>query len=463
MSEPEDAGFSDATTVAVRRLTTSDMPTSTYVFVVVEGPDTGHRFVLDAMRPSRLLIGTSPACDVRLSDRHASRRHAALEMAGRHARLTDLGSTNGTFVDGVMVGEAFLRGGEVVRLGSTALQVNRGPAVEAPTVPPSSGFGQVLGASLAMRRLYPLCERLAQSDLPVVIEGETGTGKEQLAEALHAASPRAKGPFVVFDCTAAAPSLVESELFGHERGAFTGAAGQRKGVFERADGGTLLIDEIGDLPLELQPKLLRAIERSEVMRVGGQRPVRVDVRILAATRRNLDLETQDGRFRDDLFHRIAVTRVELPPLRRRHGDIAFLARHFCERAGASAQALPASLIARWEAYDWPGNVRELRNAVARWLAIGDLDVAEAEAPDSDRKGSRATFPSHGDVIGQIVNLDLPIAEARQKLLEVFERRYVEHVLQTHAGNVTRAAAAAGVARRHLQRMKAKFEPDRTSK
>jgi two-component system, NtrC family, response regulator HydG len=458
MSERDDAGFADATTVTVPQMAAGELPAASYVFSIVEGPEKGRSFTLDALRPSPLLIGTSEACDVRLTDRCASRRHAALEVVGRRVRIEDLQSTNGTTVDGVMIGEAFLRGAELVRIGASALRVELGSNVEAAKLPVTTGFGRVLGESLAMRRLYPLCERLAASQVPVVIEGETGTGKELLAEAIHDASPRAGRPFVVFDCTAAAPNLIESEVFGHERGAFTGSAGQHRGVFERADGGTLLIDEIGDLPLELQPKLLRAIERAEVTRVGGSRPVHVDVRILAATRRNLDMETQHGRFRDDLFHRVAVTRVELPPLRRRRGDVTLLARHFCSVAGAPSEAIPPALLARWEGYDWPGNIRELRNAVTRWIAIGDLDLPDTPATDDPTSGGHPTFPSHGDLIGQIISLDLPIAEARDKLLNAFEQRYVDHVLEVHGGNVTRAAAASGVARRHLQRLKAKFEP-----
>lgn len=452
-----DDGFPDATTAAVPQLQLATAPTVSYVLTVVEGADAGMALVLDAARPSRVLIGTSAACDMRLADRHASRRHAAAEIVGRHMRLTDLESTNGTYVDGVMVGEAFLRGGEVVRMGSTALRVDLGPNLDIVPLSERTSFGGVIGASVAMRRLYPLCERLSASDVPVVLEGETGTGKEQLAEALHTTGPRAGGPFVVFDCTAVAPNLVESELFGHERGAFTGSVAMHKGVFERANGGTLLIDEIGDLPLELQPKLLRVIERSEVTRIGGQRTLQVDVRILTATRRDLDRETQLGRFRDDLFHRIAVTRIELPPLRSRSGDVSLLAKHFCERSGAPPQALTPTLLARWESYDWPGNVRELRNAVARWLAIGDLDLP-LESARADA-GTAQTFPDPRDMIGHVVSLDLPIAEARQKVLDAFERRYVEHVLEMHGGNVTRAAAAAGVARRHLQRIKAKFDPN----
>jgi DNA-binding NtrC family response regulator len=311
-----------------------------------------------------------------------------------------------------------------------------------------------------MRRLYPLCQRLSTSDVPVVIEGETGTGKEQLAEALHEESQRNSGPFAVFDCTAVAPSLIESELFGHEKGAFTGSVGTRKGVFERAHGGTLLIDEIGDLPLELQPKLLRAIERSAVTRVGGDRPISVDVRLLAATRRNLDREVQLGRFRDDLFHRIAVTRVELPPLREREGDVRLLVAFFCAQMNADPDAIPPELMRHWEDYSWPGNVRELRNAVMRRVALGDL--ADDPMPSEDAPGrardSLPSIPSAGDPIAKVLALDLPLAEARQKLVDEFEARYIDHVLAAHGGNVTRAAAAAGIARRHLQRLKAKVEP-----
>jgi two-component system, NtrC family, response regulator HydG len=221
----------------------------------------------------------------------------------------------------------------------------------------SVAFGTVAGASREMRRLYPLCERIANTLVPVVIEGETGTGKEVLAESLHATGPRAAGPFIVFDCTAVPSSLLESELFGHERGAFTGAVSQRKGVFEQADGGTLFIDEIGDLELSLQPKLLRALERSEVRRVGGDRWIRVDVRIVAATRRNLDALVEAGRFRDDLFHRLAVARIELPPLRARKGDVRVLAAQFCRGLGAPESAVGPEVLARWERHEASGIAR----------------------------------------------------------------------------------------------------------
>jgi two-component system, NtrC family, response regulator HydG len=456
----DDSSFADAKTEAIPALRALPRAAPVFDLLVTEGPDQGARFTVDASLPGRTLVGKSPACALRLTDPLVSRRHAAFELTDRGLRITDLESTNGTSVDGISVVEVYLKGSEIVRMGSTALVVERRSA-EAPPQQAATRFGRVIGASEAMRRIYPLCERLAQADVPVIIEGETGTGKEQLAEAIHEQSSRAGGPYVVFDCTTVAPNLIESELFGHERGAFTGATGSRKGVFERAHGGTLLIDEIGDMPLDLQPKLLRALERREILHVGGERPVRVDVRIIAATRRDLDREVQLGRFRDDLFHRLAVARVELPPLRQRKGDVTLLARHFAADMGGSPDALPGDLLRRWEDAPWPGNVRELRNAVARRLALGDL----AEAGPSSKPppsvppppgGAPPGAPGSGDPIARVLSLDLPLADARQRLVEEFEARYVEHILAAFRGNVSRAAAAAGVARRHLQRLRAKY-------
>jgi DNA-binding NtrC family response regulator len=381
---------------------------------------------------------------VRLADRSVSRRHVALELADRCLRVSDLESTNGTFLGSTRIVEAFWREGEILRLGSTALRLDVLPLPQAQPETTADGFGALVGASAAMRRLYPLCHKLADSDVPLVIEGETGTGKEVLAEVLHEKGARASGPFVVFDCTEVPPNLVESELFGHERGAFTGAHETRHGFFEQAHGGTLLIDEIGDLDLALQPKLLRALERSEVRRVGGTQRIRVDVRVIAATRRDLDKEVQEGRFRDDLFHRLAVARIELPPLHKRRGDIALLARHFAVQLGSDPTALAPELMARWEAQAWPGNVRELRNAVARQLALGELDVVTREAVEM----------SH-DVLEWVLSRELPLTQARQLVIDEFERRYLARTLARHGGNVTHAARAAGVARRYFRLLRSR--------
>jgi two-component system, NtrC family, response regulator HydG len=411
-----------------------------FALSVVTGANAGQRVPLEASRPSALLVGQSPVCDFRLEDPMVSRRHASFEIVGERVRVRDLGSTNGTRVNGIAVVEAFLVGGESVAIGESELQLSRVAGEAAPSVRPTrDGFGGVVGKSPAMRRLYPLLERLAASDVPIVIEGETGTGKEVVAEAIHAHSARRDKPYVVFDCTAVAPTLVEAELFGHERGAYTGAVGARKGVFELADGGTLLIDEIGDLELHLQPKLLRVLERGEIRRVGGQKPIQIDVRVLAATRRNLDEAVQLGRFRDDLFHRLAVARVELPPLRRRDGDVAELARHLWRELGGKG-SVPAELLARWVIADFPGNVRELKNAVARHIALGDLSLEPEGTPPSKSQ----------DFLFQTIAEQLPLPVARAKVVAELERRYIEHSLEQHAGDVTAAARASGVARRYFQ-------------
>jgi two-component system response regulator HydG len=431
----------ELTTLLSSRFDPTPQPDVAFAVQVIEGPDRGGAFVVDGSQPSRVLVGTSPACNLQLTDRETSRRHAALEIAGSRLRITDLGSKNGTRVNGVAVTDAFLVGGETVASGTSKLRADvQGPVPSQP-LPFVARFGRMIGASTEMRRLYPLCDKLAASTVPVIIEGETGTGKEVLAESIHEAGPRARGPFVVFDCTTVPGSLVESELFGHERGAFTGATSTRKGVFELAHGGTLLIDEIGDLDPSLQPKLLRAVERSELRRVGGDRSIRVDVRVLAATRRDLDAEVQAGRFRDDLFHRLAVTRIELPPLRARRGDITILARWFWREIGGDHGALPKDVLRRWERDPWPGNVRALRNAVARQLALGEL----AQVEEAGGAGPPAAA------------MKLPFPRARQAAITAFEQQYVTRVLAEHGGDVARAAAASGIGRRYFQMLRLRIK------
>ena len=416
--------------------------------------ETGTRVTVRMSDPQRLLIGSSPACDIRLSDRLVSRRHAAVEVVGRRLRLTDLGSTNGTTVGGLAIGEAFLRGGEAVCVGETVLQVSRVEGGPRQSIANAMRFGSVIGGSLEMRRLYPLCERLAASTVPLVIEGETGTGKERLAEAIHECGPRAQGPFVVFDCTCVTSTLAESALFGHERGAFTGAVGSRKGVFELADGGTLFIDEIGDLELSLQAKLLRAIEKKEVQRIGSERWQRADVRVIAATRRDLDREVQAGRFRDDLFYRLAIARIELPPLRNRPGDVGLLARHFWRTCGGEG-APPERFLSTLEAYAWPGNVRELYNSVVRRVALGELESLESAEDAAQASPVASPGGPPDDEIERILACELPFPRARDELLARFEHRYIERLLSRYGGSVTRAAAASGIALRYFQRIRAR--------
>jgi two-component system, NtrC family, response regulator HydG len=412
---------------------------------VLSGTEKGQHIEFDSATPVRALIGTSEACALRLTDRMVSRRHLALDIDGTRIRVVDLGSKNGTRLGGIPIEAAFVEQEGVVGLGDTTLAIAWDHSRRARPISDATAFGNMLGASLAMRRLYPLCERLAAANIPVVIEGKTGTGKEALAEALHTEGPRAERPFLVFDCTAVPENLIESELFGHARGAFTGANAAHKGLFEESSGGTLFIDEIGDLPALLQPKLLRAIDRNEFRPLGSTQAIKADVRIIAATRRDLDREVQEGRFRDDLFHRLAVGRIELPPLRTRTGDIELLARHFWTALGGKPENLDSALLARWVTHDFPGNVRELRNTVSRHLALGEL----AELPES-QDGNDSNLDAWVESLS-----DLPLSEAREKMIAAFERRYVARVLARNNGNVTQAAQKAGVARRYMQILKAR--------
>jgi DNA-binding NtrC family response regulator len=425
---------------------------------VIEGEDAGKTFALDGSQPSRVLVGTAAACTVRLSDRTVSRRHVALDIVGRRVRITDLGSTNGTKINSIAVAEAFLEGGELIAVGSTSFRLDCEDTGSRVQISSKTHFGQVVGASTEMRRLYPLCERLAQSALPLLIEGESGSGKELLAESMHHEGPRAEAPFIVLDCSLVPSNLLEVELFGYDAGAFPGATVARRGVFEQSHGGTLVIDEVGDLDLALQPKLLRAIERGEIRPVGSNRAVTVDVRVIATTRKDLDREVQAGRFGDDLLQRLAAARIELPPLRTRRGDIALLVRHFCRELQGDESSLSKELRRSWEDYAWPGNVRELRNALARHLALGELaNITQTSGPEAAEAELDAEEP--GDVFEQA--LALPLGDARQMVVAEFERRYVERMLDNHGGNVTRAAESAGVARRYFQILKARVAKKKT--
>ena len=445
----------DPTALMRGRATVGPVLSPGCVLTVVEGPDRGAVFNVEDTAGRRVLIGQSPVCDVRLSDRTVSRRHAALEVDAGVLRLVDLASSNGTSVGTLRIRDVVLGGGEIIQLGTTKLRVEVDPRAHVVPASDQTGFGRVLGASPEMRRLYPIFERLAATDVPVLIEGETGTGKEVVAEALHEASARRSGPFVIFDCTTVSPQLVEAELFGHERGAFTGAVGERAGLFEEAHNGTLLIDEIGDLDMALQSKLLRALERYEVRRVGGNKWMRVNVRIIAATRRDLDREVQARRFRDDLFYRLAVARVELPPLRKRQGDVALLTRCFWTMLGGDENALSPDLLQRFEEYEWPGNIRELYNAVARQLALGDVSLPPRSAQPSEPARPMAIPGTEGDFIDRVVDTGIPLPRARQQVTLELERRYVTRMLELHGGNVGRAAAACGIGRRYFQMLRAK--------
>ncbi|WP_394843981.1 sigma 54-interacting transcriptional regulator [Pendulispora brunnea] len=427
-------------------------PTLSFRLVVAEGPDAGKVFRIDPNQPSRTLVGTSPTCVIRLADRHVSRRHLALDAAVNELVIQDLRSSNGTRVNGARITEGVLTGGEVIRIGNTVLRVEAGEQETPDALAERTSFGRALGVSFEMRKVFGLAERLAQANVPVAIEGETGTGKELLAECLHEQSARAAGPFVVFDGSIVGDRLADVMLFGCAANVVPGVAEARAGLFEQAHGGTLLIDEPAELSPEVQRKLVRAVERGAVQRIGADAALAVDVRIVTTSRADLDKAVDDGRLREDLFYRLVVARIELPPLRKRRDDVGFLAEHFWAALGEAGETIPPELLSRFEAHAWPGNVRELQNAVARHLATGELDP---------RKRPIETAPAapaspEPNVLLEILEQDLPMAKARQQLLAEFERSYVARVLAKHGGNVTRAAAASGIAHRYFQSLKAKY-------
>ncbi|MBX3210461.1 MAG: sigma 54-interacting transcriptional regulator [Labilithrix sp.] len=433
-------------------------PSVGFVLEVVSGPDHGKRLTVAS---ARVLVGTSPICDLVLTDERVSRRHLALSVEDTTLRVEDLQSTNGTFANELRIAGAYLRGGETITIGKTLILVTPVPAEAGEKIARAVSFGRVLGTSAKMQRVYAFARKIAASDISCTIEGETGTGKEQLAEAIHDESARARGPFVVFDCTALPGTLMESALFGHEKGSFTGASATRRGVFEQADGGTLFIDEIGDLDVTLQPKLLRAIQRGETQRVGGTGWIKSNVRILAATRRDLDREVQEGRFRDDLFFRLAVARIELPPLRERGADVELLARAFWASLGPSAGPFPAEFLTRYRGHTWPGNVRELLNTVVRWQALGEMGLGERiaeDAPESLAAPPAASSTGPGDdLVERLIRDAVPFSKARQLAALDFERRYLRSILESFGGNVTKAAQASGIGRRYFHMLLAKIE------
>jgi DNA-binding NtrC family response regulator len=307
-------------------------------------------------------------------------------------------------------------------------------------------FDNLIGSGAAMRRVFEVIRKVAETDLTVLIRGESGTGKELVAEALHQHSTRARGPFVAVNCAAISRELVESELFGHEKGAFTGADARRKGRFESASGGTIFLDEIGDMAPETQAKVLRVLQERRFERVGGSAPVEVDVRVLAATHRDLEADVKRGRFREDLYYRLKVVEIAIPALRERREDVPALVDRFlgdlAERLGRPKKAIRAAALARLAAGAWPGNVRELRNVVEQAAVLATGDAIE----EADLRLAQPEAETPGDAGGP----DLSFAEAKRRTVLDFERRYLLGALRQHGGNISRAAAAIGMVRQSLQ-------------
>lgn len=427
--------------------------------LVVDGVDAGKELLIER---ERITVGRSLICDLVLSDRAVSGTHFEIVAGEKGFLLRDLDSTNGTFCGDLQVQEVWIKPGTTVRVGQSHLRFEPEEGLVEIELSRNERFYDLIGASVRMREIFATLEKVAPTELTVLVRGETGTGKELVARALHLASRRASGPLVVQDCGAIPKDLVESTLFGHERGAFTGATDRHRGSFEQADGGTIFLDEIGELDLSLQPKLLRVLENREIRRVGGDRPIPVNVRVVAATNRDLRQMVNEGTFREDLYYRLSVVQIELPPLRERPEDIPLLAEEFLGEI--SAQRFPdgqgqlrisPEAMRRLMAYPWPGNIRELKNTVQRAGSLSDgLELSVRDLLPSMQKTPSPILP--GGTAEQFVDSGMPFKEAKQKVIDTFEAAYLKALLDKHGHNITRSAQAAGLTRYHLRELAKRY-------
>ncbi|HUH05437.1 MAG TPA: sigma 54-interacting transcriptional regulator [Kofleriaceae bacterium] len=410
-----------------------------FKMTVVSGPQQG---CIWESSGDRCAIGSDPTNELVIEDATVSRFHCEITISKDGARVRDLGSCNGTILDGVRIESASPRGGSLIRAGHSVVRFDFVKAHNPIPVSEETRFGHLVGTSVALRTSFAVLERAAASDATVLLHGETGTGKEAAARSLHEASDRRDGPYVIVDCGAIPGNLLESELFGHERGSFTGAQERRVGAFAAAHGGTIFLDEIGELPAELQPKLLRVLESKQIRPVGVNQHQQVDVRVVAATNRDLRAEVNAGRFRSDLFYRLGVVKISLPPLRERPEDIPPLVERILASLAApddvKKDLSDPDFMRSLQDFAWTGNVRELRNYLERCIVMREpMPMGESEPP--------------GDS-GMRVDVGLAYTEARRQILDAFERRYIEGILQAHGGNVTRASRAAGIGRVYFYKL-----------
>jgi DNA-binding NtrC family response regulator len=390
-------------------------------------------------------VGADRTCDLVVDDPALSRQHAELTATPEGVRVRDLGSTNGTFWQSSRVMDVMVPAGASVRLGGTTMRFLAG---EAPRLPPSPRrrFGGMVGDGATMRELFSVLEMASPTDATVLLEGESGTGKELAARAIHDHSARAAGPMVIVDCGAIGETLIDSHLFGHVRGSFTGALADRKGAFVEASGGTIFLDEIGELPLAVQARLLRVLEAQTVQPVGSDKAVQIDARIIAATHRNLAQMVERKEFRFDLFYRLAVVHAVIPPLRERMEDVPALVRYFYEGRGIDPGPIGGENLARMERHGWPGNGRELRNVLERAWALS----GPGGAPFERLMLSLDSGAAPPMAAGEVIDTTLPFKEAKERWTEEFERRYLAAVFAAHRGNITHAADHAGINRRHFR-------------
>jgi transcriptional regulator with GAF, ATPase, and Fis domain len=435
------ASDDDGTTVTIRR--PSGHVRHRGRLTILNGPDAGKRVDFD----SRVRIGSRGLADVILADSRVSGLHCEI-IAGDNLRVRDLGSKNGTFVGRLQIVEAVVAAGETLTLGDTRLQVTPLEDVVEAVRPAREDFFGLIGPSPPMQRLIGRLEVVAATDSTVLLQGETGTGKERVAEAIHLASKRANGPLVTVDCGAMPATLIDSELFGYERGAYTGADRSFTGAFERARGGTIFLDEIGELPLELQPKLLRVLESRQVRRLGGQRVTPIDARIIAATNRDLALEVNAGRFREDLYFRLAVVTIMVPPLRERLEDLPLLVEHLLQKMGVDPTPfLAPDELKKLASHPWPGNVRELRNLLERAASLAEplsFDPPAAGSAPPPASGGAAALPE--------IDVSVPFTVGRQQLINEYERRYMTKLLAECGGSISEVARRSGLERTSIYRI-----------
>jgi DNA-binding NtrC family response regulator len=418
---------------------------------VLEGADEGASLTSSK---ERITVGSAPQNDLVLKDPAVSRYHLRVEVTPLGYQLTDLESTNGTFIGGLRLGQVLIQGAQDLQIGESRLRLATVGEEEEIPILDSDRFGEVLGRSMAMRELFSQLASVAKKDVTVLLEGETGTGKELVAQEIHRHSARRDGPLIVVDCGAIPSNLIESELFGHLRGAFTSATSDRPGAFEEAHGGTILLDEVGELDLTHQPKLLRVLERRQVKRIGESRHRQVDVRVLAATNRDLQRCVNLGTFRADLFYRLAVIHLRIPPLRDRPEDVELLIDHLlpdvARRVGLDAPpSLARETIQEMISHPWPGNIRELRNFLERLVTISRASVSFD--PIQELKIVPVRDQRSLDDLAH-----LPFKEAKAQWLARFDVGYLTRLLARCDNNVAEAARQSGIDRVHLFRLIKKY-------
>lgn len=420
----------------VERRPSFSVQTTRLTLLLTTGPCAGERFHL--AQGTTMIIGAAGA-DWNIDDKTVSRQHVQVTWQGQSLRVQDMGSKNGSYYGRAQFSQIALRLGDEFAIGATTIKLlpDENPVVQPP--PTTGGSGRMIGSTDPMRRLYGMIDKVAPSDAPVVLEGETGVGKELVARELHERSKRTAKPFVVFDCGAVPVDLLESLLFGHVRGAFTGAIKDQEGVFAAADGGTLFLDEIGELPVAMQPALLRVLDQGVVRAVGATTYQKVDVRVISATHRDLGAMIGAGQFREDLYYRLAVVRLTVPPLRARSEDVPALVEHFLQ-ARSSTLRVRDEDMETLRKYPWPGNVRQLRNVVERGVIMSSDDTLSIDT---------ASMPAGAEPRSAAGGTRLPFSRAKEACIAEFEKRYVTELLADHA-TMTAAALAADMDRKHLR-------------